>query len=154
MATYYSGDQSDIQLFLKAVNIGEDRLSSVSPANLASYQAQADAIINMRLAGNYYVPLRQISEGGVTKFPDAIKLLAILITCQLIYTAILSEVEPNLSNVVKQWDNEAELIFNTLINGAAVGSSPLKGQRLISRNRFQNPRIAPKEPNIKAPPTM
>jgi len=154
MATYYSGVQTDIELFLKAVNIGSERLSTVSPTNLTSYQAQADAIINMRLSGNYYVPLRQISEAGETKFPDAIKLLAILITCQLIYTAILSEVEPNASAIVKEWSNETELIFNTLINGAVVGSSPLRGQRLIARNRFQNPRIAPREPVIKAPPMV
>lgn len=153
MATYYSGTKADIVRFLRAVNIGSDRLSAITDDDLAYYQEQADAIINMRLSGNYYTPLRQIVEAGVTKFPDPVKLLAIMLTTKLVYEAVMSEIEPNMTSIVKDWTNETENIFNTLINGAAVGSSPLRGQRLVARNRFQNPRIAPREPIIKAPPS-
>ena len=144
---YYSGVQGDITELLKStVRIGSDRLSSFTPAELENFQRRADTLINLKLSGSFYTPLVMISVDGLSKYPDPLPLLAQYLTCALLLrSAYLHEPNGDIQAAIKTIEDETDGIFSMIINGAAVGASPLRGQRLMGRNRFQNPRIAPRE---------
>ena len=145
MATHYSGVQVEIERVLKSVKIGTDRLSSITPVDLDWYQSQADAEINDMLSGSYYVPLKQVTVDGVTKFPDPIPIIAAMQTAVLIMQIHYTEVEPNEMNSVTQLKEEIRRRIAKIIDGATVGANVLRGQLLRARTHFVNPRVAPRE---------
>jgi hypothetical protein len=142
--SYYSGSQSDVEDIMRSVGVGTSRTDLLSTADLEGFQSRADSIINNRLSGSYQTPLRQITVSGTTKYPDPIPYVAQVLTTVLIYRAVYTEVEPNLSGAIQTLQDEIDSQIKGLVDGAAVGSNLLRGQRLMARNHFQNPRVAPR----------
>ena len=142
---YYSGSVADVKYVMKAVGIGTSREDSITETDVAEYQKRADTVINSRLSGSYYLPLRQLVEDSVTKFPDPIPYVAQLLTACLIYRAFYTEMEPNMSTSIEAYQKQVDAELAGIVTGAGVGANILRGQRLMARNHFQNPRIAPAE---------
>lgn len=142
---YYSGSVNDVRYVMRAVGVGTGREDLLSEDDVAQYQKRADTLINSRLSGSYYLPLRQITEDSETKYPDPIPYLAQLLTACLIYRAVYTEVEPAVSASVESYQKQADAELAGIVTGAGIGANILRGQRLMARNHFQNPRVAPAE---------
>ena len=142
---YYSGTQTEIERVLKSVKIGTDRLSSITPTDLAWYQKQADSYINDKLSGSYYTPLTQVTVGDTTDYPDPIPIMAAMQTAVIIMEVHYTEVEPNEMAAVERMKADIASRIANLVEGASVGANVLRGQNLRARNHFVNPRVAPRE---------
>lgn len=143
--SYYSGTQADVTLMMRTVGVGTGREDLLDPDDLEGYQKRADTIINSRLSGSYHTPLREVTVDSITKYPDPIPYLAQIFVTLIIYRSVFTEIEPNMSQAVDALQAEVDAQIAGLIDGAAIGSNILRGQRLTARNHFQNPRVAPRE---------
>ena len=142
---YYSGTEQNMKRILRAVKVGDDRLSSITSEDLAFYQSEADSLINIMLSGTYYTPLVEITVDGVTGYPDPIPHVARLQTAIIVLESIYTETEPNSAPIVEKYKQEIKSVVDRIIKGSYCGTYVLRGQRLLAKTRFTNPYVSPKE---------
>jgi len=139
---YYSGTLDEIKLVLRSLGIGEGTLDSLSPDQVYESQAYIDGQIDSILSEVYYVPLREITRSGVTKYPDPIPHIARRMVAADLIINTMTDVDQNVVQTAQNVDTDER---NTMYEFASqtIGSRKLAGQLEKTRNHFAPPGIFP-----------
>ena len=139
-------DVDKVAEYARNLDVRNGELAAITPAQLQVYVDDADTIVNARLVHAYYVPLKQITRSGVTKYPDPIPLIATKIAAANACRSVFSRIDPQASAVAEQHLTDAMRELDKFTNGTFQGSNRLEGQIMKARNFFVNPYVAPLDP--------
>ena len=137
-----------IRLCGQTVTIGTGRADVVTSTVVEQFMADTNELIDGKLSQVYYVPLRKITRGGVSKFPDPIPRISKYYTAAKVIETYFKDIAPNESAAVAKMKEEALFSLNRVIDDVGSGSERLEGQKQKARNRFGRPTIF-----LSKPPT-
>lgn len=145
---YYSGDATDVMTFCKSLDIGEDRLASVSGSDVEKYQKLVDAAIDGYLSEYYFLPIIPYSQmqtdGTVAKvFPGMIRMIALQWTAGLMLQSEFQQVEPNISEHAKNLIDDSKREMQHIVDY----SVRIPGQRRKHPSPTMPPSLAPSKTN-------
>lgn len=135
-----------IRMVAKNLEIGSGKAVTLTDTEAQAYIDWADDVINSKLSVTYYTPLRQITRGSDTYYPNPIEWIATNLAAGWMVEAVYARIESQISDAGKVHKDNALMELNEFCNGVLTGSRRLEGQTLKARNNFANPYVAPLEP--------
>ena len=147
----YAGDSAAVQRIARNIVIGGGgRLENVNGVDAICFIHDADEIVNATLGSVYITPLRQITRGGETFYPQPIANISRRIAASYMVAAIYTEIDKNVSAAAERLGQQAIRDLEELSYGILRGDSHLEGQIMLAKNNFANPRVVPRE-NFPSP---
>lgn len=133
--------------YARSIEIQDGALTAtLNSSDANDFLSDADTIIDSKLSTVYFTPLRQITRGGVTYYPNPIPVIATKIAAYLAIRSVHSRIEPRKSEAAESNYNDAINELDRLADGEYVGTRRLEGQTMRAKNYFINPYIAPHIP--------
>jgi len=140
---YYSGTEDEIKRFLLGMEVGNDRISSLTPEEVASAQARIDDVLDDELSTVMYTPVQKIlDKNGHEVYPGSVRTIALKRTAVELVETNFGEVQPNVTELVATYKAQADEEIGRIQRREIM----LRGQTYKNPNKFIPPEVAPLTP--------
>jgi len=127
----------------------DPRPLSVTDDHIEYYIAQADNMIDARLASIYDVPLRHINLGGHIAYPPIIEFISAVLAAWMIWQRQLSGTDKASSDFIEKMYSNAQTELDNILNGYTRlnNQNAYIINRTISADLLSGPYSPVKEPS-------